>query len=69
MYGSRINLVVFLVILSVYWSAIIGPIGPLLGVPLTMATKELVLDIDPRDRWIGHFMNKEARYYSEEKEL
>jgi hypothetical protein len=52
-----------------FWSAIIGPIGSRLGVPLTMATKELILEIDHRNRWMAHFMNKEVRNFSEEKEL
>jgi len=60
---------VFMVIFSVFfWSAILGPIGSILGVPLTMAVKELVLEVDPRNRWVAHFMSKEVQNFSEESE-
>jgi predicted PurR-regulated permease PerM len=35
----------------VFWAWIVGPLGALLAVPLTLLTKALLVDIDPRARW------------------
>lgn len=35
----------------VFWAWIVGPLGPLLAVPLTLLTKAFLVDVDPRARW------------------
>ncbi len=35
----------------VFWAWIVGPLGALLAVPLTLLTKTVLVDIDPRARW------------------
>lgn len=37
----------------IFWSAIIGPLGAILAVPLTLFFKAMFIDSDPRARWIG----------------
>ncbi|HEU4425390.1 MAG TPA: AI-2E family transporter [Pilimelia sp.] len=36
----------------VFWAWVIGPLGALLAVPLTLLAKALLVDIDPATRWI-----------------
>ena len=51
--GEGLNLSPATVSFSVIlWSALLGPLGALLGVPLTMAVKELVLEADEYIAWI-----------------
>ncbi|MDN5604868.1 AI-2E family transporter [Rothia sp. HC945] len=37
----------------IFWSAIVGPLGAILAVPLTLFFKAMFIDSDPRSRWIG----------------
>jgi predicted PurR-regulated permease PerM len=37
----------------VFWAFVIGPLGAVLAVPLTLLVKALLLDIDPKTRWIS----------------
>ena len=37
----------------IFWAAIIGPLGAILAVPLTLFFKALLVDSDPRSRWLG----------------
>lgn len=36
----------------VLWAAVLGPLGALLAVPLTLLAKALLVDLDPSARWI-----------------
>lgn len=45
----------------VLWSALLGPMGALLGVPLTLAIKELVLEADESTAWIAGLMSSGTR--------
>ncbi|HEX8347391.1 MAG TPA: AI-2E family transporter [Actinoplanes sp.] len=36
----------------VFWTWVLGPLGALLAIPLSLLTKGLLVDIDPRTRWI-----------------
>jgi predicted PurR-regulated permease PerM len=57
--GEGLDLSPFMIIFSVtIWSAILGPLGAILGVPLTMTIKELVLEADPQNAWIARLMGK-----------
>ena len=37
----------------VFWTFVIGPVGAILAVPLTLLAKSLLFDVDPRTRWIS----------------
>jgi predicted PurR-regulated permease PerM len=52
--GDSVGLSTTLTFLSlVFWSWIMGPLGALLAIPLTLLTKELLVDIDPSTRWLS----------------
>jgi predicted PurR-regulated permease PerM len=52
--ADAVNLSLTLTFLSlVFWAFVIGPIGALLAVPLTLLMKALLLDADPNTRWIS----------------
>lgn len=36
----------------IFWSFLIGPLGAILSIPLTLLVRAIVLDGDPRTRWI-----------------
>jgi predicted PurR-regulated permease PerM len=51
--GDAVDLSLTLTFLSlIVWSWIIGPLGALLAIPLTLLAKALLLDIDPQTRWM-----------------
>ncbi|WP_246106206.1 AI-2E family transporter [Pseudonocardia kunmingensis] len=51
--GDAVDMSLTLTFLSlVIWAWIIGPLGALLAIPLTLLTKALLLDIDPHTRWM-----------------
>jgi len=37
----------------IFWSFVIGPLGAVLAIPLTLLTKALLLDVDPNTRWMS----------------
>ena len=52
--GDAVGLSVTLTFLSlVSWSHVIGPLGALLTVPLSLFAKALLVDPDPTNRWLG----------------
>jgi predicted PurR-regulated permease PerM len=56
--GTRLNLSPLMVVFSViFWAAILGPLGAILGVPVTVMFKELVLEADQQNRWIAKLMS------------
>ncbi|MBK8446797.1 MAG: AI-2E family transporter [Micropruina sp.] len=40
----------------VFWAIIMGPLGPILAVPLTLFCKSVFFDAYPRTRWVSVFM-------------
>jgi AI-2 transport protein TqsA len=55
--ADAVNLSLTLTFLSlVFWAFVIGPIGALLAVPLTLLMKALLLDVDPSTRWISSLL-------------
>jgi predicted PurR-regulated permease PerM len=55
--GDSVGLATTVTFLSmVIWTWIIGPLGALLAVPLTLLTKAMLIDIDPSTRWIGNLL-------------
>ncbi len=52
--GAGLDLAPFMVIFSViFWALILGPIGAIIGVPMTMLFKTLILEPDARLSWIA----------------
>ena len=43
------------------WTAVIGGMGTLLALPLTLLVKCLVIDVDPRARWVNAFLASDPR--------
>ncbi len=41
----------------IFWSQVIGALGAILAVPLTLFAKALLIDSDPRSRWVGIFLS------------
>ena len=55
--GDAVGLNTTLTFVSlVFWSAVIGPLGAILAVPLTLFTKSLLVDSDPRLQWLNVFL-------------
>ena len=56
--GEGLNISPFVVIFSViFWAAVLGPMGAILGVPMTLMFKQLVLEADDQNRWIARLMS------------
>jgi AI-2 transport protein TqsA len=52
--SDAVNLSLTLTFLSlVFWTFVIGPLGAVLAIPLTLLAKALLLDVDPSTRWIS----------------
>lgn len=50
--GDAVELSMVLTLLSVvFWAWVLGPIGAILAVPLTLLVKALIIDSDPRAEW------------------
>lgn len=50
--GDAIDLSLTLTFLSLaFWSWVIGPLGAILAIPLTLFAKALLVDVDPSTRW------------------
>lgn len=51
---TRLSLTPFMDLLSAtFWPLVLGPAGAIIGVPLTMAVRALILDVDPATRWLA----------------
>jgi AI-2 transport protein TqsA len=56
--SDSVNLSLTLTFLSlVFWTFVIGPLGAVLAIPLTLLTKALLLDVDPQTRWISELIS------------
>ena len=52
--ADAVNLSLTLTFLSlVFWAFVIGPLGAVLAIPLTLLAKALLLDADPNTSWIS----------------
>ncbi|CAN7210014.1 AI-2E family transporter [Terrabacter sp. LjRoot27] len=52
--GDEVGLSAVVTILSlVVWSVMLGGIGAVLAIPLTLLIKALLVDVDPDTRWVG----------------
>lgn len=51
---TRLNLTPFTDLVAVtFWPLVLGPAGAIIGIPLTMAVRALILDVDPATRWLS----------------
>ena len=41
----------------VFWAWVLGPLGALLAVPLTLLVKALLVDVDPDSRWLSRLLS------------
>jgi predicted PurR-regulated permease PerM len=68
--GEGLNLSPFVVVFSVvFWAGILGPLGSILAVPITMAFKVLVLEPDSTNRWMADIMSAGPAESKEEDEV
>ena len=55
--SDAVNISLTVTFLSlVFWTFVIGPIGAILAVPLTLLVKSLLLDVDPSTRWMSSLL-------------
>jgi AI-2 transport protein TqsA len=55
--SDAVNISLTVTFLSlVFWTFVIGPIGAILAVPLTLLVKALLLDVDPSTRWMSRLL-------------
>ena len=55
--SDAVNLSLTLTFLSlVFWTFVIGPLGAVLAIPLTLLAEALLLDVDPSTRWISSLL-------------
>lgn len=51
--GDALGLSATLTFLSlVFWAWVLGPLGALLAIPMTLLAKALLVDVDPQARWV-----------------
>jgi predicted PurR-regulated permease PerM len=56
--SDAVDLSLTVTLLSVvFWTWVIGPLGALLAIPLTLLTKALLIDIDPDTRWMANLIS------------
>ena len=66
--GAGLDLAPVIVFVSViFWGMILGPLGGLLALPMTLAIKELILEADPDNRWIAELIGDNNEGEAEEK--
>jgi AI-2 transport protein TqsA len=52
--GDAVDLSLTLTFLSlVFWAWVLGPVGAILAIPLTLLVKALLVDVDPHSAWIS----------------
>jgi AI-2 transport protein TqsA len=59
--GDAVGLSASISFLSlVFWTWVLGPLGALLAIPLSLLTKGLLVDIDPTTRWINPLISADG---------
>lgn len=76
--GDSVGLTTTVTFLSlIFWAWVIGPLGALLAIPLTLLCKALLIDIDPSTRWADVLVSsgrptteevEEARRHNEQEQ-
>jgi hypothetical protein len=44
-----------------FWSWVLGALGALLAIPLTLLVKALLVDVDPKGHWLDTLLREEPR--------
>ncbi len=56
--GDVLGLSTTLTFLSlIFWAWVLGPLGAILALPLTLLAKSLLVDVDPHTRWLGPLLS------------
>jgi AI-2 transport protein TqsA len=56
--GDAVGLSLTVVFLSLgFWAWLLGPLGAVLAIPLTLLVKALLVDVDPRAAWLGDLLS------------
>ena len=59
--GDALGLSTTLTFLSlIFWAWVLGPIGAILALPMTILVKSLLVDADPRSRWLSPMLSGAA---------
>jgi predicted PurR-regulated permease PerM len=59
--GDAVGLSVTITFVAlVFWAWLLGPLGAILAIPLTLLAKALLVDIDPRAGWAGALLRASA---------
>ncbi|HXV93724.1 MAG TPA: AI-2E family transporter [Pseudonocardia sp.] len=59
--GDAVNLSVTVTFLALaFWAWLIGPLGAILAIPLTLFARAILVDIDPRAGWADAFLRSSA---------
>lgn len=68
--GNAVGVTATVSILSLLvWTAALGPMGALLGLPATLLVKSLMIDPDPQLRWVNAYIAADPASAFEEAEL
>jgi AI-2 transport protein TqsA len=60
--GDAVGLSVTVTFLSLaFWAWLLGPLGAILAIPLTLLGKALLVDIDPRAKWADALLRSSAK--------
>ena len=60
--AGAVNISLTLTFLSlISWTFVIGPLGAVLAIPLTLLTQALLLDVDPNTRWRKAAQDRSSR--------
>jgi len=59
--GDAVGLSVTLTFVAlVFWAWLLGPLGAILAIPLTLMCKALLVDVDPQARWADVLLRASA---------
>lgn len=65
--GDAVGLSVTVTFLAlVFWTWLLGPLGAVLAIPLTLLVKALLVDIDPRARWANALLHSSTAEHEHE---
>lgn len=63
--GDSVGLTTTITFLSlIVWSYVLGPLGAILAVPMTLLAKALLVDVDPDTKWLQLFLGDEPHHES-----
>jgi AI-2 transport protein TqsA len=64
--GDAVGLSVTVTFVSLaFWAWLLGPLGAILAIPLTLLVKALLVDIDPRAKWADAFLRSSPKDLTE----